>query len=750
MFERILEIINQFGGRHNVLVIGLFVASFFLINSLIKKKILRLTFSIFTGIFVILQLVSLFFTQFFINYQFFLHFNMKGTSGIYGLYIPHMFIAVILLLIVIFSFYWSPTLIYEKLIPLLKKNNYSKEAKAISIMIVILFFYIILTKGTFLSDSKSFFSTLHFNSEAFETVLQKNGINDYITPRQINCKKGKNIIVISLESIERAFLSDKFSQLTPNLQKLKNEWTYCELKQNSGSGWTSGSLYTYLTGFPAYFGIHGNNIFQTAYHSEISSISHVLEKAGYDTIYMNGNTGHAGVSALLHSLHFSKIIDKRSIKTTGHESIYGIRDKDLFELAKKEVEHLLALKKSFALFISTNDTHFPDGIYDSRMERVVPKQDSNLEFMVSAVDFMVGDFISFLGKKGLFSNTVVYIFPDHLKMGNPSMFKGTGKRGLYLLSSATNKELSICTSKPLYQIDLPKIILNGAKIEHNLKFLTDYIQGNKEEYLKNNILQITEINTNGLLRLKSRAFDMSNISKHYEEYKQDTMRYIAHAGGQIDGRTYTNSKEALDLNYKKGFRLFELDIIKTKDGKYVAAHDWQHWKKITNFNDSVPVTSEEFLKHKIYEKYTPLDMSGINEWFTSHKDAILVTDKINEPIKFSEEFIDPDRLMMELFSMSAVIKGIKANIKSSMPSQCVIQHMTKMKIKNLEKIGVRNIAISRRFIAENIELLKDFKACNIQPYAFHINFDAGMDEEYVTKYEMDYIYGIYADKWNFK
>lgn len=57
--------------------------------------------------------------------------------------------------------------------------------------------------------------------------------------------------------------------------------------------------------------------------------------------------------------------------------------------------------------------------------------------------------------------------------------------------------------------------------------------------------------------------------------------FIAHAGGKIDAFIYTNSKNA--LNYKKGFRLFELDIIKTNDDRFVVALDWNNWLSQTEY-----------------------------------------------------------------------------------------------------------------------------------------------------------------------
>ena len=78
------------------------------------------------------------------------------------------------------------------------------------------------------------------------------------------------------------------------------------------------------------------------------------------------------------------------------------------------------------------------------------------------------------------------------------MFKNN-ERGLFLLSNTGNDLLKISPEKPLYQIDLPKLILNGAGIQHNAKFLTDYI-GNDINYLENHIKELTAINVNGLLR----------------------------------------------------------------------------------------------------------------------------------------------------------------------------------------------------------------------------------------------------------
>ncbi len=107
-------------------------------------------------------------------------------------------------------------------------------------------------------------------------------------------------------------------------------------------------------------------------------------------------------------------------------------------------------------------------------------------------------------------------------------------------------------------------------------------------------------------------------------------RVIANSGGRIDGIDYSNSKEALDFSYSKGFRFFDLDIIQTRDGDFVAANSWPYWASITGYKGALPPSTMVFKKHKIHGKYSPLTMTEINAWFAGHTDATLITDKVND------------------------------------------------------------------------------------------------------------------------
>ena len=232
------------------------------------------------------------------------------------------------------------------------------------------------------------------------------------------------------------------------------------------------------------------------------------------------------------------------------------------------------------------------------------------------------------------------------------------------------------------------------------------------------------------------------------EFEPNNNRYIAHAGGEINGVKSTNSKEAMDLNYKKGFRLFELDIIETSDGKLVAAHDWKMWARFTDYTGALPPSHSEFMKHKIYGDYTTLDMTGINAWFKAHPDATLVTDKVNDPIAFANSFVDKDRLIMELFSQMAVEEASKNNIHT-MISQGPLLKIVGDKLDYLAINNIKYVAVSRRIIANKKKLMLNLRDAGIKVYVYNVNFDPGKDEKYVQENEIGLVYGMYADKWVF-
>lgn len=717
--------------------------------SFIKSPFLQWLLSFLFAFFIVLEFGSIYITGSFIDYKFYLHFNYRDLTSMMDFFV----VQIVLVVLALIGFTYLIYYLNDKI-----KNVKFLHKKAFRYLIIVISLTTMSFNNGVINSAYDIIKIVNVEDIEFKVALDNLKLKNYVTPKDLKVQKGKNIIVISLESFEQGFLKGELAHLAPNILSLSKKWNYFDMKEVPGGGWTSGSLYISLTGFPSYFNIEGNSIFQSTYYTHITGIGHILKKAGYDLSYLIGDAAFSGTEDMLWTYQFNKIIDKQNFIGNYELSEENeVHDKDLFKEAKIEVLSKKAENKAFTLFISTLSTHFPDGMYDKRMEDSISPKNSDMEFMIAAVDLMVGDFIEFLEKEGVLENTIVYIYPDHIKMGDPSIFEGTGARGLYVITNASYENLDIDTSQSIYQIDLPNIILSGASVNHNATFLTDNIKGDKIKFINENKAAIVALNTSGLERINEDEGGSTEVNSPLtatnpamiDEYKTDKNRFIAHAAGSIDGHTYTNSLEALNHSFNKGFKLFELDIIKTSDNKFVAAHDWEHWKKITNYQGSLPPTESEFLSHKIYGKYSPMSMQAINNWFLEHENTFLVTDKVNEPLAFCNEFIDKKRLIMELFSLDAVKEGLNAGIKSAMPSQSVIEKLGDQKANVLIALGIKNIAISRRYISDNPFFLKQIRSNNIRTFAYHINFDEGKDENYVLVNEMDYIFGIYADNWEF-
>lgn len=853
---------------------------------------------------------------------------------------------------------------------------------------------------------------------SFDQSLEQLGIpvSAYIRPEDIDAQAGKNIIVLSLESYEAGYLGDQFVHLTPNLRELAREDTYIPIHPVTGSDYTSASLYTYFTGIPMFFKGERSRIFRNATSTQISHLGTILTKAGYQQRYLIGDSEFGGENHML-GLFGVPVYNREDFDTTYQKPDWGLHDRDLFIEIRKAIQEERNNGQPFAIFASTISTHGPNGVHDPNMEAIVGKQSSTLELAVKSVDYLIGDLVAYLEKEQMLDNTVFYIFPDHMLMG-PMIdisHKFSDPRGLFLITNASDSTLSASQADTLYQIDLPGLILKGAEIPHNARFMSEFIQGDKKEFILRNkagilslneasltterfdedltieltltgtlllqsgtaTLELTELDSGGkkavridfdkrmnpvikegaayalfvesvkdknlylmrdgktlyailregmntmvyksgtgriqfskselMPRIPMSRFLQENIEKFPQEpwfrslhqhsevkitstsygeqffqtptlimtgskrhtftrgvnllqlvegqYKvssfdtythqavalelvekleylqaeketfvlvvdatvgntlrgfadrlsaigfdelgqleeltayiayvemgwvtehsdkqtlsfsmpyvplkskrseedilkhaRDPMRFIAHAGGAVDGEVYTNSLEALDQNYAKGFRLFELDIVRTSEGEFVAAHDWYTWKRQVGYKGQSPVSRQEFLGFDILGKYTPLDMDRINAWFSMHPDAILVTDKVNSPAEFAAAFVDPSRLMMELFTRSAIEEAMQCGIREIIPSMNVITGLGGERIQWLQDRGIRYIAVSIDLLYRDPTLFEALREVGIRTYLFHIHSNPWEDEAHVVRYEMDHIYGLYADRWSF-
>jgi glycerophosphoryl diester phosphodiesterase len=83
---------------------------------------------------------------------------------------------------------------------------------------------------------------------------------------------------------------------------------------------------------------------------------------------------------------------------------------------------------------------------------------------------------------------------------------------------------------------------------------------------------------------------------------------IAHAGGEYHGKTYQNSIEAIEHNFKKGYRYFEIDLIYHRQNVLVA-HD------IKQIHENTP-TFKQIVHHFDHQQEHPYFILDIKNNYT--------------------------------------------------------------------------------------------------------------------------------------
>lgn len=873
-------------------ILTLLVFTFILSSLLTRNKWLRLCFLLLGSALAIAEVSSVILGDALIDFKYYSHFHLDVLRESGGFFMKEA----------IFLALFPPALMYFLWRMAHKFSGFIRSRVWLSLTVLLLSGAFMNVKGGLMANLIEI-GQLHFTKKKeFTEALQEVGMSNYIPKSATKARKGKNIVVIIMESVEEAFLKDNLSHLTPNLRRLAGEMNYYRMEPAPGSDYTIAAIYTYLTGFPYFYKNHGNEVFGEALELKVNSVPHVLEIAGYEQKYLLGNPGFAGMGKMMELMGF-EVKSEADYDLKFKPYYWGLHDKDLFDLAKMELQQLIAKEQPYSLFISTISTHPPDGVFDPRMAALFPEQKSHMELMTLALDKHIGTLVDFLEAEGQMEETAIFILPDHLMMGNEArvLKEFPDDRSLFMI---TNSEISSYDAEQdIYQMDVAKMILEGAGVEHNINFLSDEVKEEKLAFIEKNKQRFIQLNEASLivgekaaeeapanpeppkgpqpaenyliaesvpgkvegitpsriylgmknlvaergvnllihqeekqylheiydtyddlamvdillkrltgliekgqyfialvhdsagekLRARKKEFEaigmklgqiqnrqgyiaVSNYGFTSDEIKdrafhikvplkpgkprrsekeimadaEDPERFIAHAGSAIDGITYTNSLEAMNLAYRKGFRLIELDIIQTSDGHFVASHDWDFWQKQTGYEGEVPADLATFKRYKFQGKYHLPTIDEINEWFREHPDAVLVTDKVNDPEAFVPGFVDRKRLMMELFSLEAIEAAQQLKIRAPILTESLLPALGADKVADLQKRNIDHVAVSRRTIEADTALYGKMKDTGIKVYAFHINHDPLYDEPYCARSLMDYCYGLYADNWSFE
>ena len=366
----------------------------FTILSIKTNKYLFVALAIILGLFLNFQILSYSLGGSLIDYKFYLHLQIVDVQTLkyYPKETTNSIIAIISTFLI---FYFSGKKLQQAsfLLPFKKHRN---------VLAVLLFLLTFIPNGIstkIITISK----ILNAKDVKFNDALKNLNIDPtrYTSPLQVQAQAGKNIIILSLESLEKGFItSNKLQEVTPFLRKLKKEHSFYEMNQIPGATWTAGSLYTFLTGTPCYFKEPGDKMLKNSKSTQITGLSHVLTAAQYNMTYIIGSPHFANITDILKTYKIPYKAEKEFAENYPHTP-FGPFDQYLFKEAKIELLNLKAKGKPFCLFLSTINTHAPDGFIDPEAEKRTPKQKSDLETMARSLDNDISSLSRLLKKRGI-------------------------------------------------------------------------------------------------------------------------------------------------------------------------------------------------------------------------------------------------------------------------------------------------------------------------------------------------------------
>ncbi|MCV4235344.1 LTA synthase family protein [Virgibacillus sp. LDC1] len=231
--------------------------------------------------------------------------------------------------------------------------------------------------------------------------------------------KGKNLIIIQMESFQKFLIGLNIDgkEITPNLNKLAKESLYFpNFYQNVGQGNTSDAEFVVNTSF--YIPPRGA---ATQHYADrvLPSLPRLLQVEGYDTATFHTNVVEFwNRGELYKALGFNRYYDKAFF---GDEDklFFGASDDALYSKTAAELKKMDEADKPFYTQVISMSAHHPFTIPEDKYRMTLPERYEGTfvgDYIRSQnyADDALGKFIEQLKKDGVWDNSLVVLYGDHL------------------------------------------------------------------------------------------------------------------------------------------------------------------------------------------------------------------------------------------------------------------------------------------------------------------------------------------------
>lgn len=321
-------------------------------------------------------------------------------------------------------------------------------------------------------------------------------------PHMFGMAKGKNVIVVSLESTQSFLLGAKVNgqEVTPFLNKFVKESYYFEnFYHQTGQGKTSDAEFMIDNSL---YPLDRGSVFFTNTGNEYVATPEILHQQGYYTAVFHANTATFWNRSMMYpSLGYDRFFNELDYNVTPENKIsWGLKDKEFFD---QSVDKLTKLKQPFYTRFITLTNHFPF-TYDNSIKLIDPYNsgDSILDsYFVTAryEDEALKHFIERLKETGLYDNSIIVFYGDHYGISdehNRAMAQFLGKSEITpfdhmqlqrtpLFIHVPGQTKGKTVTAPAGEIDVKPTILNllGVGTSNDIEFGHDLFSPERKPFV---------------------------------------------------------------------------------------------------------------------------------------------------------------------------------------------------------------------------------------------------------------------------
>ena len=259
--------------------------------------------------------------------------------------------------------------------------------------------------------------------------------------------KGKNLILISLESTQQFVLNRKINgeEITPFLNKLiKESYYFPNFYHQTAQGKTSDAEFMIDNGL---YPLSGGSVFVRRPHNDYYALPEILKEQDYfSAVFHSNDESFWNRGNMYQTLGYDRFFSKKDYQVTEENSVnYGLKDIPFF---KQSIPYLKKLPQPFYAKFLTLTNHFPFLLHNED-DRLLKNDENNADLVhryfatVRYEDEAIKQFFNLLKKEGIYNNSIIVLYGDH-----------------YGISKSYDKELEEVLGKKISitdELDLQKV-----------------------------------------------------------------------------------------------------------------------------------------------------------------------------------------------------------------------------------------------------------------------------------------------------